>query len=77
MIMSQTNCWLSYLYSNKEGKLGKFTMVYQPIDLGWLVVGSGSFDLLLLETLIDVRLKLHHARPGLGDQKKFLPPFTI
>ena len=41
-------------------KLGKFTMVSQPIDLGWLVVGSGPIDLLLFETLIDVRLKLHH-----------------
>ena len=33
--------------------LGKFTMVCQPIELGWLDVGSGSIDLLLLETLID------------------------
>ena len=24
--------------------LGKFTMVSQPIDLGWLVVGSGSIN---------------------------------
>ena len=43
-----------------DSQLGKLTMVSQTIDLGWLVVGSGSNDLLLLETLIDVRLKLHY-----------------
>ena len=26
-----------------------------PIDFGWLVVGSGSIDLLLLETLIEFK----------------------
>jgi hypothetical protein len=31
-------------------------MVSQPIYLGLLVVGSGSIDLLLLETLIEFRV---------------------
>ena len=38
--------------------LGKFTMVSQPIDFGWLVVRSGSINLLLFESLIDDWLKL-------------------
>ena len=51
---------------NKHDKtiLGKFTMVSQPIDLGWLVVCSGSFDLILFDTLVDVMLKLHHPLGG-------------
>ena len=51
---------LPIIYATIYNKLGKFTMVSQPIDLGWLVEGSCSIDLLLLETLIGVRLKLHH-----------------
>ena len=52
-------------YNDAWRRIIKFTMVSQPIDLGWLVVGSGSIDLLLLETLIDVRR-------GLGDPNFFL-----
>ena len=43
-------------------ELGQFTMVSQPIDLGRLVVSSGSIVLILFDTLIDVRLKLHHPK---------------
>ena len=48
----------------KTIKLGKFTIVSQPIDLGWLVVGSGSIDLLLLETFIEFRLNCIISRRG-------------
>ena len=41
-------------------------MVSQPIDLDQLVVSSGSIVLILFDTLIDVRLKLHH--PGGGGE---------
>ena len=44
--------------------LGKFTMVSQPFDLGWLVVSSDSIVLLLFDKLIDVRLKLQHPEGG-------------
>jgi hypothetical protein len=47
--------------------LGKFTMVSQPIDLVCLVVGSGSIDLLLLESLIVFRLNCIISRSGFGD----------
>ena len=42
-------------------------MVSQPIDLGCLVVGSGFIDLLLVETLIEVRLNCIISRRGFGD----------
>ena len=42
-------------------------MVSQPIDLGLLVVGSGSVDLILLETLIEFRLTCIIPWRGLGD----------
>ena len=47
-------------------QLGKFTMVSQPINLGQLVVSSGSIVLILFVTLIDVRLKLHPPKGGWG-----------
>ena len=51
-------CYVLYipnLFCSLYSKLGKFTMVSQPIGLGWLVVGLGSIDLLLVETLIEFR----------------------
>ena len=42
-------------------------MVSQPIDLVWLVVGSGSIDLLLLETLIEFRSNCIISRRGISD----------
>ena len=39
----------------------------QPIDLVRLVVGSGSINLLLLETLIEFRLNCIISRRGFGD----------
>ena len=50
-----------------EKELGKFAMVSQPIDLVWLVVGSSSIDLVLVETLIEVRLNCIISRRGFGD----------
>ena len=41
-------------------------MVSQPIDLGRLVVSSGSIVLILFDTLIDVRLKLNHPKGDWG-----------
>ena len=53
-------------------RLGKFTMVSQPIDLGWLVVGTGFIDLLCLETLIEFRLNCIISRRGFGDPNVLL-----
>ena len=39
-------------------------MVSQPIDLGQLVVSSGSIVLILFDTLIDFRLNLYHPKGG-------------
>ena len=61
-------------------KLGKFTMVSQPIDLGRLVVSSSSIVLILFDTLIDVRLRLHHKKGGWGEGGQvtlFFIPFLL
>ena len=42
-------------------------MVSKPIDLVYLVVSSGCIDLLLLETLIELRLNCIISRRGFGD----------
>ena len=41
-------------------------MVSQPIDLGQLVVSSGFIFIILFDTLIDDRLKLHRPKRGWG-----------
>ena len=56
-------------------------MLSQPIDLGRLVVNSGSIVLILFDTLIDVRLKLHHPKGGWGGGGQvttlFFTPFLL
>ena len=51
-------------HAKNDYLLGKFIMVSQPIEFGRLVVSSGSIVLILFDTLIDVRLKLHHPKGG-------------
>ena len=53
---------------NIKKELGKFIMVSQPIDLGRLVVSSGS--VIFFDTPFDVRLKLHHPKGGWGGVDK-------